>query len=486
MQSTSNSQSQAAASACSWCGETQCQIWCLREIDRRLVAAGWNPISDWWWNVLERSRGVRNVVVRGGRRGGKSTTVCRFAVAEMLDPKHNVPPGDIGYFAIISATLPQAKERILTIAKILDVLEVPHKALTEQIMLHERATGAKAFAATLKGVVSFTAIGALCDEEARWQDPDSGANPANEVLSSLRPTMTTMPNAQMWHVSSPWSTIDVHHLMVEAGDNEAQRVFCGATWEMNPTVTEADTKALEPDYPSWLREYAAQPMASDETKFFPAEFVDAAGKLSFQFEYIEKTRGGGDFAFRKNSSALAVLQQMGVRVRLVANEERVPGKRALIPSETITDLVGLAASHGADGVACDLHYIETVREHTEALDLELLEFPTDSEGINKAYVRTRVMLSHGWLDLSRASPMLLKQLKETTSKPTDGAGLIIKNPVKNGAHGDNVSALVAAVWALDQQTLDRKAAFGARRYPRGGSQKTSGKLTDYPTAEDLD
>jgi hypothetical protein len=483
--------------------QTDCPIWCLRRIDRELVAAGWPAISPWWWNVFENCSGVRNVVVRGGRRGGKSTTICKKSVSEVLNPKHAVPPGDVGYFAIVSATKEQAKERLNTCSKILDVLGVPHRKTAEQIIIESdtRQVGIKCFAATLKGVVSFTSIGALCDEEARWQDPDTGANPAGEVLGSLRPTMATMPNAQMWHVSSPWSTLDVHHKMVEEGDTIAQRVFCGSTWEMNPTLTEADTHALEPDYPTWLREYAAQPMSSDETKFFPAEFIDnaartiadvAANMVEFFALHrwrhgelqkpVERVAGGADFAFRRNSSALIVFEKRGDLLCLTAGEERIPGNTALVPSRTIKELAGIAVERGADSLACDLHYIESVREHVDDLEIGLLEFPTSPDKIGKAYVRTRVLLSEGKIDLTGAPPRLLEQLKETTSKPTDGAGLTIKNKKAGDAHGDLVSALVCAVWAFDQELPAEKFGTGERRYGRHVASNGD-TLTDLPPEE---
>lgn len=472
---------------CRFCKKSTCTIWCLHEIDRRLVAAGWKPISPWWWIVIYAAAAlplIRNIVLRGGRRGRKSTTLCVVAVSEILnDEKHILPPGDIAYFAIISASLPQAKDRIQTCGRVLSVLEVPHKQTAEQIVLADRNAGIRVFAATLKGVVSFTALGVLCDEVARWQDPDTGANPATEVLSSLRPTMMTMKSAQMWLVSSPWSTLDVHHKMFKDGNTKAQRVFHGSTWEMNPDVSEAETHALEPDFASWQREYAAVPMASDEAKFFPASFIDMATAYTTIPFGESKIVAGADFAFRRNSSALVTLRECKGNVTLTASEERIPGEKHLVPSETITDLAGIARMNGAESIACDLHYIETVRETIEDLDMGLMEFPTSNEEISKAYVRTRILLSERRLDLSLANPRLIEQLKDTTARPTASGGLTITNKIKGDSHGDLVSALVCAVWALDRELPGEKIAVGQRRFSR--STDSQGILSDMPTEQDL-
>lgn len=442
---------------------------CLRAIDKILVNSGWVPISPWWWDVLERAyrSGKRNMVLRGGRRGGKSSTVIgRVAVFEMLSGKHIVPPGDVGWFIVISADKQQAKNRIKTAHKALDDLEVVHRHTTEEITLADRPIGMKAISATLEAVVSDTCIGCMCDEMARWRDRETGANPAKDILTSLKPSMATMPKALAWYVSAPWSTLDEHHKMVVVGSDDSQEVFIGATWEMNPTITERDTYKLERDKVSRDREYGAIPMSSDETKFFAGAFVDAS-KVPRHWPALGDRTAGGDFAFKRNSSALVVLDKHGKeRVTLRACEERVPGEKPLVPSVTMKDLIGIAAEHGCNGVACDLHYIESVREVTDALSLALLDFPNDNEGIAQAYIRTRVLLADGMIDLSAAPELLLEQLKETTSKPTV-TGLTITNPVKDGRHGDLVSAFVCAIWAAEHMgDIGENAMIGSRRFAR--------------------
>jgi hypothetical protein len=396
----------------------------------------------------------------------------------MLSGKHVVPPGDVGWFIVLSADKPQAKNRIKTAHKALDDLEIPHRSTTEEITLNDRPIGMKAIAATLEAVVSDTCIGTLCDEMARWRDKEhAGANPAKEILTSLKPSMATMPRAMGWYVSAPWSTLDEHHKMVEAGTDESQEVFVGATWEMNPTITEQDTYALERDDESRLREYGAVPMSSDETKFFAAAFIEAARVPRF-WHSIGLRTAGGDFAFRRNSSTMVVLDRNGERLKLLASEERIPGVRPLVPSVTIRDLVGIAAQHGCVGVACDLHYIESVREATDALQLDLIDFPSDGDSIAQAYVRARVLLADGMLDLSGAPDALIEQLKETTSQPTIN-GMTIKNPVKDGKHGDNVSALICAIWASEHnQEMGDESVTGQRRFPRGGESEENGELAE--------
>jgi hypothetical protein len=452
----------------------------LDAINDKLVSKGWPDTAPWWRKTIARSylAGVRNIVIRGGRRGGKSTTVCRVAVYDTLYGNHDVPPGDVGYFAIISAEKGQAKERLLTIKKILETLGVDHKATAEQILITGTNLGFRIFTASLQGVVSFTCIGALCDEEARWRDDDTGANPAEEVLASLRPTMATQKNAKIWHVSSPWSTLDAHYKMVERGSAPDQIVFCAPTWEMNPTITEEETKILEPDELSRLREYAAIPMSGDLTKFFDAETIDACCKPIAGVSLL--TAAGADFAFRKNSSALVVTDMLrGPEKRdrktgdlkpeicyvVRKSEDRVPMPGApLRVTDTIEEFADIAEACGADTLCADLHYIESVRETLENFSMTLIEFPNQTEKMNEAYIRVRVLLANGRIDLSKASPKLIDQLKATTSKP-NSLGLTIEHPKVKGEHGDLVPALVAAVYSADLPDV-RAATAGRRRFAR--------------------
>ena len=75
----------------------------LDALDRLLVAKGFPEISAWWREALTRfyNSGARQFVGRIGRRGGKSSTLCRVAVLEALFGEHVIPPGDVGIVGIV-------------------------------------------------------------------------------------------------------------------------------------------------------------------------------------------------------------------------------------------------------------------------------------------------------------------------------------------------------------------------------------------------
>ena len=187
----------------------------LDALDRALAATRWPALSLWWRSTFERfdAAGTRQIVLRVGRRGGKSSSLCRFAVAFALSyDAALIPPGDIGVVAFISTTRDEASQRLRTNTSILDTLGIPYRKVEHGLELIDRPIAFKVFVASIAGVRGFTCILAVCDEVAYWRDSDSGANPASEVLASLRPTMATQPKARMVLSSSPLSTEDAHAL----------------------------------------------------------------------------------------------------------------------------------------------------------------------------------------------------------------------------------------------------------------------------------
>jgi hypothetical protein len=252
----------------------------LTRLESTLTPKGFPAMSPWWHSTLrefyESKR--RQLVLRCGRRGGKSSTLCRVAVLEGLYGEHKVPPGDTGIIGIVSVTIDEARQRLKTIRDILDAMGIKYKDTKESLHLYERPIRFQVFAASFKAVVGGTWVCAICDEVSRWRDKDSGANPALEVLASLRPTMATMPNARMFLSSSPLGLVDAHAKAFEEGDDEFQLVKMAPTWVANPTISEAETHRLERNERIWKREYAAIPQGA-LTAVFNLDDIDRCIEL---------------------------------------------------------------------------------------------------------------------------------------------------------------------------------------------------------------
>lgn len=253
----------------------------LETIGRRLVAHGFHELSPFWWETFRNFyRGRwRVLVARVGRRGGKSSSVCRLAIVEALYGDHHIPAGDTGVVAIVSVDRREAGRRVRTIRAILDALGEPYAPIDGGVQLTRRPIAFQVFTATISGVSGFTCVFAFCDEVAKWRDADTGANPASEVLASLRPTMATQPNARMVLSSSPLGSLDAHAKAFDLGVTGLQTTAFAPTWESNPTISEADTHELEPDESKWRREYGAIPMEGNEESLLSAAMLDAVSDM---------------------------------------------------------------------------------------------------------------------------------------------------------------------------------------------------------------
>lgn len=247
--------------------------------DRALAAHGFPDTSEWWRAEVERffRSGKRRWVIRAGRRSGKSTTLSRVMLCWLLWGPWTVPPGDTAIIPVISIDLKEAGSKLRTVADILNSLGVPHEQTADEIRVPSRRAIFRSSPCNIKQV-GFTSIALFGDEMSRWESRDDAANPAREVMGSLRPSMATVPLAFEICSSSPWSLDDYHCELFDEGDTQFQHTSFAETWTANPTITEARTHELEPDERTWSREYAAVPGATVSAAIDPADLADCFGQ----------------------------------------------------------------------------------------------------------------------------------------------------------------------------------------------------------------
>lgn len=424
----------------------------LLQLDAKLREASFPDMSPWWRQAFGDfyKSGKRQLVLRVGRRGGKSSSLCRVAVSEALWGDHRVPAGDIGVVAIVSVNKPQAAERIRTIEAILKAIKVPHKRTGDVIELQHKPVKFEVMAATTLAAVGFTAICVICDEVALWRDQDGSANPAERILGFLRPTLMTMPNGKMFLSSSPFSTLDSHHKAFIEGDTARSMVRYAPTWEANPTLTEAATHVEEPDAIEWQRQYAAIPMSAGSLCFFDPVAIERAVDTDLILPLSPRAgdivTAGGDFGFRSDSSALAVAYRRGETywpAELL--ELRPQPDEPLKPSVVVKTFSDVLKTHGCSYLCADGHYRQSISEHLETENLHFTIAPEGAKGNQEVYVRFRRLLLDGQIKLPKHE-RLLDQLKQVTSQPTAGGAISIKQPRTSGGHGDLVSSLVLACY----------------------------------------
>lgn len=251
------------------------QLW---KLEGELVAEGFHELSPWWREQISRfvRSGCRRWVLRVGRRGGKSSALARLAVATWLFGAWDVPRGDVAVIPFVSVSKDEASARLRTVGEILRVLDIKFEERGEELEVKEpRPLIFRAIACTARAAVGFTSVLIVADEQALWESREGTANPAAEVMGHLAPTAATQKHAWIVESSAPHGMDDHHAQAFERGDTEHQRVSFAPTWIANPTLSEADTRALEPDERLWSMRYAAIPGATVSAAF-DVEDVNAA------------------------------------------------------------------------------------------------------------------------------------------------------------------------------------------------------------------
>ena len=441
-------------------------------MDLALVEAGFPATSPWWRERIEKflRSGKPRWVLRKGRRGGKSSTLSRLLTAWILWGPWTIPPGDTAVVAIISVDRPEADKRLVTIGAILDALGVAHekKSQAQEIHIPERRAAFAVKACTLTGTIGFTAIAIFCDEQAKWQSKEGGANPAKEVMATIRPTMATQPLAFEIDCSAPWGTDDYHAKLCDLGTTDAQVYDHGATWEGNPTLTEARTHELEPDENEWRRAYAAIPSSALTGDWFGLSLDRCAESPRVDEERLDWVRYllALDVDFSREHLAYAVVSSRVVRgePRVTRIHEtglrKLEGKKPAEVAARVRDGVcvrwGLAGHDGKASAIIDQEGM-SFAEQARGAGLNLLVVPwsggAKATSETERYRAVRVAMREGALLLPEDSGELIRELRAVRCRTTATGNEIIELPrqkTEDGKPGPlcRVPAVVLAVSEL--------------------------------------
>lgn len=351
----------------------------LLDIDRQCAKEGMPPISDWWLENLCAfyKGGFRRFCARVGRRGGKTSTIIKCAVAEVLYGRYTVPPNDIGDFIFISKDREDVRDKLLKTSKVLDALKIEYHPTKDELVLAHYPVRMKSVVATIAGVVSKTAIGIFEDEVALWRDAASGANPAKEILANLRPSMITQPGAHEYMVSAPWGCDDVHYHAIEEGTTKKQYVCIAPTWEANPTVTKEECQEEEPDPVICDRSYGAIPMSAGTGTYFDSRLIENIT------EDIPETLGSKehfhvaavDLAFSNDRAALSIGRLEETVSRQVYSKEVTPSTGVPVVLAVIDDFLEDMVKYKVTTCMADVHYRELLRERAYPKGISILNAP---------------------------------------------------------------------------------------------------------------
>lgn len=317
-----------------------------------------------------------------------------------------------------------------------------------------------------------TLFAALLDEASFFRDADSGQVNDLEVYRSI--VVRVLPGGKVLVVSTAWLESGLLHELVQANHGHpVTAVACIAptlTMRHDERIRQIVEEEDSRDKANSDREFRCVALGGTAETFFDAHAVDACVRedwpLILPFRGDVARAAGGDFGFKRDSSAIVIAYFDGERYAIAETLELRPTKGApLIPSVVGKSFAEVMGRHYVRGLISDGHAREPMREHLEASEIAMYDAPEGQIGKFETHSVVRTIIHEGLLDMPR-NPRLVSQLKSIVSRPTSGGGVSLMSPRRGSSngHGDLASAAILALHALfDERFQSRRRGRGPGR-----------------------
>jgi hypothetical protein len=306
-----------------------------------------------------------------GRRAGKSFVLATIAIflAALRDWRPFLGPGEIGTVMIIAADRRQARVIMRYCLGLLSAVPMLNQLIeartAERITLRNRVV-VEVHTASFRSTRGYSCVACLCDEIAFWPVDESSAAPDIEVLSAIRPTMSTIPGAMLLCASSPYARRGAlwdAHRRHYGKDGDPILVWQAATREMNASVPQSVVDAaLDEDQPRAMAEWSAQ-FRVDVESFIAREALEACVAIDVRERspvpgvryraFVDPSGGSAD------SMTLAIGHREKDVVVIDAVRERRP---PFSPEDVVAEFAALLKSYRVSRVVGDRYAGEWPRE----------------------------------------------------------------------------------------------------------------------------
>lgn len=421
---------------------------------------------------LPRKR-LNGVVVRAGGRGGKTSRLLapKALHAALTVELPTLSHGEHAVALIVSSELIFAHQALSFVKGYIEnspelrgiiVGEVGAEKFTIRRPHDDKLVDVRVRAAGKggKGGRGATLVFAGLDE-ACFFDAEGAAVSDVEIDRAVMQRL--VPGAQRWMVSTPWVEGEgqLEALMAaDFGRHEHNLCVQAPTRALNPTwdpdgTIEAPLREQDPD--NAAREIDAKPLSGSVLTWFSKDALEAMvdetlPQLATQRAHCEYF-AAGDFAFKRNSSTLAIIERDQKSLRIAALIERKPKPGTpLKPSEVCAEFAEQMLRLGVRSVAVDSHERAEVSAELAASGISVEALPENQAGKLEQHKAARTAIHEGRVRMPK-HPRALTQLKAVRSKSIPGGGTSIFSPKSStGEHGDIASSIVGAIWAADAST----------------------------------
>lgn len=309
---------------------------------------------------------AREVWVVAGRRSGKSRMAAFLATFLAAVRHYSLAPGEKGVVFVVAPGRRQATVIVEYTAAFLSM--IPGVTIARRTADEiELSTGivVAVQTASFRTPRGFTCVGAIVDEIAFLRSDDA-ANPDQEIIRALRPSLATVRGSLLLGISSPYAQrgilFETHqrHYGVESDT----LVWQAATTTMNPTIDRGLVdQALDEDPESASAEWLAL-FRRDLEALFRREAVDSviardryelAPMPGFAYVGFVDPSGGSADSF---TLAIAHRDAMGRPVLDLIREKRPP----FSPEGVCKEFAAELKRYCCRGVFSDLYAAEWPRE----------------------------------------------------------------------------------------------------------------------------
>ncbi len=245
-----------------------------------------------------------------GRRGGKSRIAAFIAtyLAAFKDYSAILSPGEVGTIALVASDRKQAGVLLGYINGFFDQIpllaEMVESRVKESITL-KTGIRIEIFTASHRTIRGFTILAAVGDEVCFWRNAEGAADADQEIVSALLPAMSTVPEALLLLISTPYARRGVmwdsyKKNFAKAG---AQTFYWQApSRDMNPSISAVTVgAAFLRDRAAAASEYGAQ-WRSDISGFIPPEVIEA--RVIKGRHGLPRVAGTSYFAFCDSSGGI--------------------------------------------------------------------------------------------------------------------------------------------------------------------------------------
>jgi len=389
---------------------------------------------------------ARESYVICGRRSGKSfmSAVIAIYLACFKDWSDYLSRGERGWVFIVAVDKMQAGIIKQYASGLLNSIPsfraaVDHETQWEIHLRNHVVISVKT--CNFRAVRGYTILSAILEEVAFARD-DFSANPAQEILTALRPGLATIPESLLLAISTPYTRSGLLYEQFRAhwGQDDGPLIWKAPTRLMNPTIDQGLIDSAIRQDPQAARAEWLSEFRDDISAFIPPEVAEACivpGRFELpRVQGIRYSAAIDPSGGRQDSMTLAVAhrEKSGKVVLDVLRERRPPFK----PQAVVEEYANVLKSFDIHSAGSDHYAGEWV---TEAFSKCGITIENSELSSSQLYLELLPVLNNGGIELLD-SKRLASQLAGLERRPRSGGrDLITHYP---GGH-DDLGAVLAGV-----------------------------------------